>query len=434
MCGGRCGSIRRCSPEHYGTALMRMLIVSQYFWPESFRINEVARDLVRRGHDVTVLCGTPNYPAGRVFEGYGWFRRTREIWCGVQIVRVPVVPRGQGSRWRLALNYLSYALMGSLLGPIRCRGRADVVLVFQMSPVIQGIAAVVMKIARRAPLLFWVQDLWPESLIAVGAIRARWLLWPIDAMVRGLYRASALVLIQSRAFRSHVESHGVHPDRIHYFPNLAESSYVPMPVEAAHPALATVPPGFRVMFAGNIGVAQDLPTVLAAAELTRERRDVHWVIVGDGSMRAWVQSEIERRNLFHTVHLLGRFPVEDMPRMFAGVDALLVTLRRDPVLSLTIPAKVQSYLACAKPIVGALDGEGAAVIVEAGAGVCSPAEDAAALATRVLELCNLDVNSRLEMGRRGRDYFRANFGSDMLLGQLETWCAEVASVREEGIP
>ncbi len=412
---------------------MRMLIVSQYFWPETFRINEVARDLVRRGHEVTVLCSTPNYPAGRVFDGYGWFRRTREVWCGVQIVRVPVVPRGRGSRWRLAANYLSYALMASLLGPLRCRGPSDVVLVFQMSPVIQGIAAVVMKLVRRAPLLFWVQDLWPESLIAVGAIRSSWLLRPIDALVRGLYRASSLVLIQSRAFRKHVESRGVRPDRIRYFPNLAESTYVPLPTEAAHPALAMVPAGFRVMFAGNIGAAQDLPTVLAAAELTRERRDVHWVIVGDGSMRSWVQAEIERRALSSTVHLLGRFPVEDMPRMFAGVDALLVSLRRDPVLSLTIPAKVQSYLACAKPIIGALDGEGAAVIVEASAGVCSPAEDPQALATSVLGLCDLDAASRVSMGSHGRSYFLANFGSDMLLGRLEAWCSELMSARENPI-
>jgi colanic acid biosynthesis glycosyl transferase WcaI len=408
---------------------MRILIVSQYFWPETFRINEVARNLVSRGHQVTVLCGTPNYPAGRVFDGYGWFHRTRELWQGVEIVRVPVVPRGRGAHWRLAANYLSYALTASLLGPIRCRGRFDVILIFQMSPVTMGIAALAMRLVRRAPLLFWVQDLWPESLIAVGAIRTRWLLRPIEALVRALYRASALVLIQSRSFRSHVESHGVPADRIRYFPNLAESSYVPLPADAAHPALARVPPGFRVMFAGNIGVAQDLPTVLAAAELTRTRREVHWVIVGDGSMRAWVEAEIQRRGLTATVHLLGRFAVEEMPRLFAGVDALLVTLGRDPVLSLTIPAKVQSYLACAKPIVGALDGDGAAVILEAGAGVCAPAEDPQALAAQVLALCDLDPAARIEMGRRGRAYFDAEFDTDLLLGRFEQWCREVAQAK-----
>jgi colanic acid biosynthesis glycosyl transferase WcaI len=144
-------------------------------------------------------------------------------------------------------------------------------------------------------------------------------------------------------------------------------------------------------------------------------------------MRAWVQTEIDRRKLSLTVHLLGRFPVEDMPRMFAGADALLVTLRRDPVLSLTIPAKVQSYLASAKPIIGALDGEGAAVIIEAGAGICSPAEDPEGLAAKVLGLFDTDAASRLEMGRRGRNYFLTHFGTDMLLDRLEKWCTEVAS-------
>jgi colanic acid biosynthesis glycosyl transferase WcaI len=151
-------------------------------------------------------------------------------------------------------------------------------------------------------------------------------------------------------------------------------------------------------------------------------------------MRAWVQTEIDRRNLSRTVHLLGRFPVEEMPRMFAGADALLVTLRRDPVLSLTIPAKVQSYLASAKPIIGALDGEGAAVIIEAGAGVCSPAEDPQGLAAKVLELLNTDLACRLEMGHRGRAYFLTHFRTDMLLDRLEKWCTEVASTPSGDTP
>ncbi len=406
---------------------MRLLIVSQYFWPESFRINDVALELVRRGHQVTVLCGTPNYPAGRIFEGYGWFRRTRETWDGVDIVRVPIVPRGQRSGWRLATNYLSYAVMASILGPIRCRGRYDAILVFQMSPVTMGIAAVVMKWVCRAPILFWVQDLWPESLVAADAIRTGLLLKPIDALVRFLYRAAALVLIQSRSFRDHVESRGVRAEHIRYLPNTAESSYVPLPQSETHAALARVPDGFRVMFAGNIGQVQDLPTVLAAAELTRHRADIHWVIVGDGSMRAWVEAEVVRRGLTATVHLLGHFPVKDMPRLFAGADALLVTLRRDPVLALTIPSKLQSYLACGKPVIGALDGEGAAVIRESGAGRCAPAQDARALAAHVIELRELDPRARIDMGLLGRAYFLKNFEKKMLLDRLESWCVELAA-------
>jgi colanic acid biosynthesis glycosyl transferase WcaI len=274
--------------------------------------------------------------------------------------------------------------------------------------------------------------LWPESLLAVGAVRAKWLLRAIDALVGYLYRASALVLIQSRSFRGHVESRGVHADNVRYFPNTAESLYVPLPVEAAHPALRAVPQGFRVMFAGNIGSAQDLPTVLAAAELTREYRDVHWVIVGDGSMRRWVETEVARRALTATVHLLGRFPTQEMPAMFAGADALLVTLGKDPILALTIPSKVQSYLATAKPIVGALDGEGAAVVAEAGAGMCGPPEDAPALADRVLSVRALAPEARAEMGRRGREYFLANFREDLLLEKLESWFHECGLLGAKG--
>jgi colanic acid biosynthesis glycosyl transferase WcaI len=403
---------------------VRLLIVSQYFWPENFRINDLAQGLVRRGHKVSVLCGTPNYPAGRIFKGFGWFRRTRESWRGVDIVRVPVVARGQANRWRMVANYLSYALTASLLGPIRCRGHYDAILIFQGSPLTMGIPALAMKLLTRAPILCWVQDLWPETLIATGAVRSRRLLWPMEALVRRLYRASALVLIQSRSFRSHVESRGIPSDRIRYLPNSAEAFYQPLPPEAAHPALELIPRGFRVMFAGNIGSVQDFPTVLAAAERTRSIPDVEWVIVGDGSMRRWVETEVERRGLSGTVHVLGQFPVLDMPRLFAGVDALLVTLRRHQVLALTIPSKIQSYLASGKPIVGALDGEGAAVINEAGAGLCAPAEDPQGLAEKVLALRDLDAHSRSEMGRRGRDYFLAQFRGDMWLDRLEEWCAE----------
>jgi colanic acid biosynthesis glycosyl transferase WcaI len=411
---------------------MRLLIVSQYFWPENFRINELARHMVKRGHEVTVLCGTPNYPSGRAFAGFGWFRRTRERWEGVDIVRVPQFLRGKATSLRLAANYLSYALTASIFGPWRCRGRFDAILIFQMSPATMGIPAVVMKHVKDAPILHWVQDLWPESLAAAGHVRKPWLLRPVDRMVRWLYHAAALLLVQSRAFRAHVEARGIDPARIRYFPNTAEDLYVPTSREQAHPALARVPAGFRVMFAGNLGTVQDLPTVIEAATLSRHQADIHWVIVGDGSMRAWVEQEVARRGLGGNVHLLGQFPVTDMPRMFAGADVMLVTLRRDPMIALTIPSKLQSYLACGKPVLGALDGEGAQVVRDAGAGICGPGEDPRALADSVLTLRAAGEESLREMGARGRRYFEANFANDMLLDRLDGWLAEVsgAGVRE----
>ena len=194
-----------------------------------------------------------------------------------------------------------------------------------------------------------------------------------------------------------------------------------MTVEADAPERKEMPKGFCVMFAGNIGAAQSFETILEAATLLRDRHDIHWLVVGDGHRRTWVEGEIVARGLKENVHLLGSRPAESMPRYFALADVLLVTLKRDPIFGLTIPSKVQSYLACAKPILAALDGEGARVVRESGAGIVCPAEDAKALADSVLRLYHMSPEERDGMGRNGRVYFEANFEREHLLDQLERW-------------
>jgi colanic acid biosynthesis glycosyl transferase WcaI len=399
---------------------MRILIVTQYFWPESFRINDLATGLRERGHEVTVYTGKPNYPEGRYFPGYGFFRRTREDYEGVRVIRAPLIPRGRSGRVGLVLNYLSFALCAALLAPFLCRGRYDAILVYEPSPITVGLPAVVIKWVKRAPLLFWVQDLWPENLSATGMVRSKWVLGLVARFARFLYRRSDIVLVQSEAFIQPIRALGIEQRKILYYPNSAEAIY--------RPVAAATPPsdGFRVMFAGNIGAAQDFDTILAAAELMREERGIHWIIVGDGRMHGRVESEVTRRGLGATVQLLGRHPVESMPAFFATADALLVTLAPEPVFSLTIPSKVQSYLACGRPIVGALDGEGARVIVESGAGIAGPAGDAAGLAESVRRLHGMTREARESMGACGRRYFEQHFERERLLGRLEGWMSELA--------
>ena len=406
---------------------MNILIVSQYFWPEDFRINDLAAGLVERGHRVTVFTGKPNYPGGRFFPGYGFFGRAREERGGTRIIRVPLIPRGAGGRARLALNYLSFALFASLLAPLRCRGAFDAILVYEPSPVTVGLPALVLKRLTGAPVLFWVQDLWPESVSATGAVRSRWILKTIERLVRFIYRGCDLLLVQSKAFINPVRGLGVPAERVVYFPNTAEDFYRPVAVEAAAPERARLSPGFRVMFAGNIGAAQDFGTILSAAQLLQEYADIRWVILGDGRALPWVDSEIRRRGLQASIDLLGRHPVESMPRWFALADAMLVTLRKDPIFDMTIPTKAQSYLACARPIVAALEGEGARVIREAGAGIVVACGDAAALAEAVMALRRMPETERRAMGERGRRYFEAHFERERLLGRLEGWLAETAA-------
>ena len=404
---------------------MKILIVTQYFWPESFRINDLALGLRERGHEVSVLTGKPNYPGGKFFPGYGFFGRARDDYEGIPVVRVPLIARGNGGGLRLALNYLSFALFASVLAPLRCGGRHDAILAYEPSPVTVALPALLLKKLKRAPLHLWVQDLWPESLSATGAVRTRWILRMVETMVRFIYRHCDRILVQSRAFNAPILALGADPGRILYFPNSAEPFYRPLGPSPYTLDAAQLPQGFRVMFAGNIGAAQDFETIIAAATLLKDKADIHWVVLGDGRMYDWVRNEVKVRGLQATFHLLGRHPVEAMPRFFALADAMLVTLKKEPIFALTIPAKVQSYLACAKPIIAALDGEGARVVVEAGGGVAVPAESPGALASAVLEFYQMTQEQRQAMGMRGRAYFERHFEREMLLTRLEGWMKEL---------
>lgn len=417
---------------------MRVLIVTQYFWPESFRINDLAHGLRDRGHEITVLTGLPNYPDGKLFEGYSWFSRG-EDYAGVRVIRVPLVTRGKSKGLRLLVNYASFAASASLLGPLRCRGEFDVIFVFEPSPITIGIPASIMKRFKKVPLLFWVQDLWPETLTATGAVKSKWMLGRVDNLVRRIYRRCDKVLVQSPGFVPHVESQGVPPENIEYFPNWAEGFFQPVSLPDDAPENNELPDGFRILFAGNIGVSQSFETILAAAEKTRSRPEIQWVVLGDGREKEHVEHQVAQRGLSDTVHLLGRRPVETMPRYFAAADALLCTLKCDPIFSLTIPSKVQSYLACGQPILAAIDGVGANVVAESNSGLAGPAEDAETLAANAVRLFEMSSAERDTMGANGRDYFEQHFERERLLDRLETMFADVTGLpignqREGDIP
>jgi glycosyltransferase involved in cell wall biosynthesis len=400
---------------------LRVLIVTQYFWPESFRINDLAAGLKERGHEVVVLTGVPNYPSGRFFPGYGLLSPKRESHDGIPVVRVPLLPRGMRNRWRLALNYLSFALSASLLGPLRCRGDYDVILVYEVSPITVGLPAILLRRVKAAPMMFWVQDLWPESLSATGQVASPMVLRATAALARFIYRRCDRILVQSKGFIPRVEAAGADPRRVAYFPNWAETLYRPVTLPPDAPERHEMPPGFRILYAGNIGKAQSFETILEAARRLRDQPELQWVILGEGHERAWLEDRVAAMELKDRVHLLGSRPMETMPRYFAAADALLVTLRRDPIFALTIPSKLQSYLACGTPVLAALDGEGSRIVEESGGGLTCPAEDVEGLVRAVLTLYHMSASERASMGRKGRAYFESHFERTKLLDRLEGW-------------
>ena len=283
---------------------------------------------------------------------------------------------------------------------------------------------------KKIRAVYWAQDIWPESLSATGNVRSPFILNLIRLLIRSIYRGCDLILTQSRVFSSYIEREGISPEIIRYFPNSAEELYQPLSLPEEAPENAIMPSGFRIVFAGNIGAAQDFGTILHAAERIKNNKEIHWVIIGDGRMRPWVEEQVSIRGLSDTVHLIGRYPMEMMPRFFALADALLVTLKKEPIFTLTIPGKVQSYLACARPIIAALDGEGARVIEESGAGLACPAEDPDALAETVLKMYHMTTVERAKMARQGRAYFEKNFERHMLLDRLEGWLSELVGRKQ----
>lgn len=404
---------------------MRILVISQYFWPENFRINDLVKEWVRRGHEVTVLTGVPNYPAGKVFDAYSKHPENFSRYEGAKVIRIPMLPRGSGAA-RLVANYLSFVVSGMIWGPWRLRGtQADVIFVFEPSPATVGLPAVWLGAIKKAPVVFWALDLWPETLAAIGVIRSPRILDMVGSMVRFIYDRCALVLGQSQSFLGSIANHCSDKRKIRYFPSWAEDVFMDKDVTPA-PEVLQQEGGFTVVFAGNIGEAQDMPAVLAAAQLIDDPA-IRWIIVGDGRKSQWLQEEIEKRGLRDKVLLPGRFPIERMPSFYAHADALLVSLKRDPVFSMTIPGKVQSYLMAGVPLLGMLDGEGAAVIRDANAGLACHAGDSAALAEAVLKLAAMPPEERQQLGDNGRKYAQREFGRAQLMDRLEAMLQEAVT-------
>lgn len=405
---------------------MRILIITQYFWPENFRINDLAEGLTKRGHEITVLTGKPNYPSGRFYDGYGFFRKRRETYAGMDVIRAPLFPRGRAGEFRLVMNYLSFAFAAALSAVFSCRDKYDVIFVYAPSPITVALPALVLRWIRGVPIMLWVQDLWPESVSATGGIRSAWILRLIERMVKFIYRGTDRILVQSEAFRPLIERLGVSRERIIYYPNSAEELYRPLILSSDAVERTLVPAGFCVMYAGNIGMAQSFETILAAADRLKSHPDIHWVVLGDGRAASWVRAQITERGLAGNVHMLGRHPLESMPRFFSLADTMLVTLKNESILELTIPGRVQSYLACGKPIIAGINGEGARVVKEAGAGLTAAAEDVDGLADAVLQMYMMPRPVREAMGMRGRDYFLDHFERTLLLDRLERWMKELA--------
>lgn len=396
---------------------MKILIVCQYFWPESFRVTDLALDLLKRGHQVEVLTGKPNYPHGKFYEGYGFFSHSKDVYKGITIHRVPLFPRRKSTGFQLSLNYLSFVVF-SCLYVLFHRQKYDVSLTFALSPIIQAYPALLHKKLYKSKAFLWVQDLWPESVTAAGNVNNKHIIRILNKIVTHIYRNTDKILVQSKSFIPSVEEKGVDKNKIRYVPNWAEDLFTENLTVDKNRYKNILPEGFIVMFAGNIGEAQDFESIVKAAELTKGIPDIKWVFVGDGRKKEYVEKKIKKLKLQDTIKLLGRYPVEDMPDFFIHADVMLITLKKEQIFSMTIPSKLQSYMAYGKPIVGMLDGIGADLIIDANCGSVVPSANYEELSRNVVRLFHEDKKTLAEKGKNGKKYYETNFSKHRVIASL----------------
>ena len=399
---------------------MKILFVCQYFYPEVFRGNDIAFHWAEEGHDVHVVCGVPNYPHGKFYEGYGLFKKRHEVINGVKVTRLPIFPRGN-NKIMLMLNYFSYLIVAWVYMLFHALfHKYDRVFVQQLSPVMMSASGVLYKRIRKVPLYTWVLDLWPESLKAAGGINNKYVLGFFNHFVKSEYRHSDKILISSRSFEKSILEYGDYTSKIVYYPQWSDATGEVQDVQKFKSlSLPKLPEGFNLMFAGAVGEAHGFECTMQAALLTKDHKDIKWIIVGDGRRLDWVRGFVKEHGLEDTVFTLGRFPAETMPWFFKQADVMLVTLNDEPLFKLYAPAKISSYMAAGKPIVAVLNGEGAEVIREAECGWSLPAGDAEGFAKLAVELSQTDISVLEEKGRNALKYYNGHYIKEDCLKRLD---------------
>ena len=391
-----------------------ILVVSQYFYPESFRINDICKEWVKRGYRVTVLTGIPNYPEGEYYKGYGLTKKRNEEWNGVKIIRIPLVARGHGLLG-LVMNYMSFVASGFFWNCV-AKLEADCVFTFEVSPVTQALIGVWYSNKHKVPHYLYVQDLWPENVEIVLGIQSRFILSPVEKMVEYIYRNCTRVFATSPSFVDSIRKRCKDQDKVSYWPQYAEEFYQP----CRKRKVVEIPEDgcFKVIFTGNVGQAQGLEILTQAAGLLD---GVKFVIVGDGRYRDSFIARVKESNVTDRFIMIGRQPAERIPELLACCDAAFLSFMENPLFLKTIPAKLQSYMACGMPIIAAAGGETERVITEAGCGLCSPAGNAELLAESIRRIAAAKSGCLEQMGRNALQYCREHFDKSTLMDEMDSF-------------
>lgn len=398
---------------------MNILLVTQYFRPDNFRINELFDELIKRGHIVTIITGKPNYPKGKFYKGLGLFSPIKSSFSGATIYRLPIIPRGNASSLRLFLNYLSFAIIGSLFSLFHNR-KYDFSFVYAVSPITTAIPAIVHKKFYGTKIYLWVQDLWPDSVTVTQKVTSDLIISILNRLVSFIYNSSDKIYYSSKEMKDSISKYLRHTKNrieLDHLPNWIEDEYLKQEIDRdKYKDLFNY--GFVIMFTGNIGFAQDIPSVIQAIKILKNNKSIKFVFIGEGSEVKYFKQKIEELNLQDTVILLGSYPQKEIKNLIYHADVLLLQLRNRRLYSCTVPSKLQTYMGSAKPIVGMVNGETADIIKNSGCGVVVTAEDYDGLTKEINQLLKLDKSVLEEMGQNGYRYCVQNFNKRTIINKI----------------
>ena len=394
-----------------------ILVIAQYFYPEHFRINDICTEWVNRGYKVTVVTGIPNYPQGKFYDGYGLFKKRKEIYNGIDIIRIPLIPRGNNSIM-LALNYLSFVVSG-LLWKLFTKIKADYVFIFEVSPMTQALPGIWYAKKMKIPCYLYVQDLWPDNVEIITGTKSKKIIGAIGKMVDYIYRESTRIFTTSESFVKSIHDRGVPLDKIEYWPQYAENFYIPI----VKMSIEEIPKddAFNIIFAGNIGTAQGLDILPRTAEIikTKFEKQIRFNIVGDGRYKNEFEYMVNSMGVDDMFNFIQKQPATRIPEFMAASDAAFISLTDSPLFAMTIPAKLQSYMACGIPIIASAAGETAKIIKESNSGLCGRPGNAEELAENIIQLSRKSTEELGQLGENARKYYDCHFNKIILLDKMD---------------
>jgi len=394
-----------------------ILVVSQYFYPEQFRVNDICQEWIARGYKVTVLTGIPNYPQGKYYKGYNFFSSGRETFEEIDVVRIPLVARGSRPI-TLAMNYFSFVVSG-WLWKLFTKLNPDCVFIYEVSPMTQALPGVWFAKKKNIPCYLYVTDLWPEGVEEITGFKHPFIIKPLEKMVKYIYSNCDKIFTSSKSFIDSIAERGISRQKLKFWPQYAENFYKKVEPKANE---IFDNGNFQITFAGNIGESQGLEILPVVAKMVKAAKlNVQFNIIGGGRAKEKFQRKVREQQVAQYFNFVDKKLPEEIPYYFANSDAVFISLRKSELLKRTIPAKVPSCMACEMPILASADGEIQTIVREASCGLSSMAGDAEGLFQNIKKMLSMESQDLIRLGENAFKYYQANFDKKFLMDVMDNY-------------